>query len=96
MMYLLDNGSTINAVTPELVKVCSLDICPLSDLVDGTLSINSFDRLFSQPLGYIIIRAQVEGVQGYDEDKWPWAFQIQLIFYPGCWSFWAHWPSTES
>ena len=30
---------------------------------------NSFGGLFSWPLGYIIIRVQVEGVRGYDEDQ---------------------------
>ena len=59
---LLDSGSTINAVTPEFVKACSLDMGPLSNLVGGTLNINGFEGLFSQPLGYIIIRVQVEGV----------------------------------
>ena len=39
---LLDSGSTINAVTPEFVKAHSLDVGPLSDLVDSTLKINGF------------------------------------------------------
>ena len=59
---LLDSGSTINAVTPEFIEVHSLDVGPLSDLADGTLGINGFGGVFSQPLGYIIIRVQVEGV----------------------------------
>ena len=42
---------------------------PLSDLVDGTLKINEFGGLFSQPLVYVIIRVQVEGVRGYDKDQ---------------------------
>ena len=67
---LLDSGSTINAVTPEFVDVCSLDVGPLSDLSDGTLGINGFSgRVFSWPLGYIIIRVQVEGVWGYNKDQ---------------------------
>ena len=37
---LLDSGSTINTVTPEFVNACSLDVGPLSELVDGTLKIN--------------------------------------------------------
>ena len=44
---LLDSGSTINAVTPEFVKALSLDVGPLSDLVDVTLKINGFGGLFS-------------------------------------------------
>ena len=66
---LLDSGSTINAVTPEFVEVCLLDIGPLSNLSDSTLGINGFRGVFSWPLGYIIIRVQVEGVQGYSEDQ---------------------------
>ena len=66
---LLDSSSTINAVTLEFIEACSLDVSPLSDLVDGMLGINGFGGLFAQPLGYIIIRVQVEGVQGYDKDQ---------------------------
>ena len=61
---LLDSGSTINAVTPEFVKAHSLDVGPFSNLVDGTLKINGFGGLFSQPFGYVIVRVQVEGLKG--------------------------------
>ena len=66
---LLDSGSTINAVTPEFIWVCSLDIGLLSDLLDSTLSMNGFGGVYIQPLGYAIIRIQAEGVRGYDEDQ---------------------------
>ena len=66
---LLDSGSTINAVTLEFVKAHSLDVGPLSDLVDGTLKINGSGGLYFWPLGYVIIRVQVEGVKDYDEDQ---------------------------
>ena len=36
---------------------------------DGTLGIYWFGRVFCWPLGYIIIRVQVEGVLGYNEDQ---------------------------
>ena len=62
-------GSKINAVTPEFVKAHSLDVSPLSDLVNGTVRVNGFGRLFSQPQSYIVIQAQVEGVQGYNKDQ---------------------------
>ena len=66
---LLDSGSTINVMTLEFVKAHSLDMGSLSDLVDGTLKINEFGALFSQPLAYDIIRVQVEWVKGYNEDQ---------------------------
>ena len=56
-------------MTPEFVEACSLDSSPLSNLVDGTMSVDGFCRLFSQSLVYIIMRVQVEGVWGYDEDQ---------------------------
>ena len=40
----------------------------LSNLVDGTLKINELGGSFSWPLGYVIVRHQVEGVKGYDKD----------------------------
>ena len=66
---LLDSGSTINAVTPDFVDAHFLDVGPLSDLSDGTLGINGFSGVFFWPLDYIIIRVQVEGVWGYNEDQ---------------------------
>ena len=66
---LLNSGSTINSVTPEFVDVHSLDVGPLGNLSNGALGINGFGGVFSWPLGYIIIRVQVEGIWGYDEDQ---------------------------
>ena len=66
---LLDSGSTINSVTPESVWVCSLDIGPLSDLSVCTLGKNGFRGVYTRQLGYVIIRVQVEGARGYDEDQ---------------------------
>ena len=66
---LLDGCSTINAVTPEFVEVCSLDVGPLSDLANGTPGINGFGGVFSQPLAYIIRRVLAEGVWDYNKDQ---------------------------
>ena len=44
-------------------------LVPLSNLSDGILGINGLEGVFSWPLGDVIIRAQVEGVWGYDEDQ---------------------------
>ena len=65
----MDSGSTINSVTPEFIWVHSLDIVPLSDLSVGTLGVNGFGGIYTQPLGYVIIRFQMEGVRGYDKDQ---------------------------
>ena len=44
---LLNSGSTINALAPKFIEAHSLDISPLSDLVNDMLGINSFGGLFS-------------------------------------------------
>ena len=64
-----------------------MDIGPLSDLVSGMLGINDFGGLFSIPLGYVIIRVQVEGVQSYNED------QVALVI-PDSTSFGSQVPIT--
>ena len=66
---LLHNSSTINVVTLEFVKACSLNMGSLSNLIDSTLKINEFGGLFSQPLGYGIIRDKLKRVKGYDKDQ---------------------------
>ena len=80
---LLHFGSTVNAVTPEFVEAHSLDVGLLRDLVNGTVSMNGFGGLFSWPLGYAIIRVQVEGVRGYDEDQVAFIFPDHRVWFPG-------------
>ena len=77
---LLESGLTINVVTTEFIKICCLDVGPLSDLADGTPGINGFGGVFSQPLGYIIIRVQVEGVWGYIEDQVALIIPDSIVF----------------
>ena len=44
-------------------------LVPLNDLSKGSLGVNGLGGVFPWPLGYIIIRVQVEGVWGYEEDQ---------------------------
>ena len=57
-----------------------MDVIPFSDLTDGTMGINGFKGVFSWPLGYIIIRVQVEGYQGYNEDQLALAIPDSTVF----------------
>ena len=57
-----------------------MDIGPLSDLTSGTLGINGFGEVLSQPLGCVIIMVQVEGVLGYDEDQVPLVIPDSTVF----------------
>ena len=68
-MALLDNGCQVNTVTPEFVEAHTLHKGPMSDLVKGRVSMVGLDGMLSHPLGYIIIRDQIDGVGGYNEDQ---------------------------
>ena len=63
-----DNGSTIMQ-WPRVSQAHSLHVGPLSNWLMVLLNVNGFGRLSSQLLGYIIMRVQVEGVLGYNEDQ---------------------------
>ena len=84
-MALLNNSVQINTITPDFVKSCSLEVGPLSDLVCRWVSCVALGNALTQPVGYIVIQIQVDGVQGYDED------QIALVI-PGLSNFVAQVP----
>ena len=89
-------ASTINAVTQEFIQICSLDYGPLSDLADGKMGINGFAGLFSQHLGYVIIRVQIEGVRGYDKDHVALVIPDSTTFDPEGQLLLVHQPFIES
>ena len=68
-MTLLDNGVQINMITPSFVEEHSLNVGPLTDLVGRWVTCVGLGNALTQPLGYIIVWIQVDGVQGYDEDQ---------------------------
>ena len=67
-MVLIDNGMQINTITPDFVDNHSFEVGPLSDLVGGWVICVGLGNTLTQPLGYVIMWVQVDGVQGYDED----------------------------
>ena len=68
-MALLDNGIQINTITPNCVESYSLEVEPLSDLVGRQVTCVGLGNVLTQPVGYIVIQIQVDGLQGYDEDQ---------------------------
>ena len=68
-MALLDNGTQINAITPSYVKSHSLEVGLITDLIGRCVTCIDLGNAYTQPLGYIIIQVQVEGVQGYIKDQ---------------------------
>ena len=68
-MTLLDNGTQINTITPSYVKNHSLEIGLITDLIGRHVACIGLGNAYTQPLGYVILQVQVEGVQGYDKDQ---------------------------
>ena len=68
-MALLDNDEQINTITPKYVSDHSLQMEPITDLLGARVTCVGLGNGYTRPLAYIVIRVQVDGVQGYDEDQ---------------------------
>ena len=68
-MALLDNGAQVNTVTPRYVKECSLLVGLITDLMGAKVACIGLGNAYTRPLGYVIIRVQVDRVWGYDKDQ---------------------------
>ena len=68
-MALLDNGAQINTIMPGFVENWSLEVGPLLDLVGAQVTCVGLGNALTQPMGYVVIWVQVDGVQGHDEDQ---------------------------
>ena len=68
-MAVLDIREQINTVTPKYVSDHSLQMGSITDLLGIKVTCVGLGNAYTRPLGYIIIWAQVDRVQGYDEDK---------------------------
>ena len=68
-MALLDNGAQVNTIMPRYVNEHSLQVGPITDLMGSKVACVGLGNAYTQPLGYVLIRDQVDGVWGYDEDQ---------------------------
>ena len=68
-MALLDNGVQVNTIMLRYVQEHSLPVGPITDLMDSKVSCVGLDNSYTRLLGYVIVRVQVDGVWGYDEDQ---------------------------
>ena len=68
-MALLDNGVQVNTITLRYVKEHSLPVGPITNLMGSKVTCIGLGNAYTRPLGYIVIRVQVDRVQGYDEDQ---------------------------
>ena len=65
----LHNGIQINTITPNYMKNHSLEMGPITGLISTRVTCVGLGKTYTQPLGYVIVWVQVDGVQGYDEDQ---------------------------
>ena len=68
-MALLDNGAQVNTIMPRYVNEHSLQVGPITDLMGSKATCVGLGNAYTQPLGYVVIGVQVDGVWGYDEDQ---------------------------
>ena len=68
-MALLDNGEQVNTIMPRYVKEHSLPVGPITNLMGSKVTCVGLGNAYTRLLGYVVIRVQVDGVQGYDEDQ---------------------------
>ena len=65
---LVDSGSQVNTIMPTLVQQCGFPVLPLDDLVDYLVNLMGLGGMHTSPLKFVILRVQVRGIAGYDED----------------------------
>ena len=68
-MALLDNGVQVNTITLRYVKEHSPQVGPITDLMGSKVTCIGLGNAYTRLLGYVVIKVQVDGVWGYDEDQ---------------------------
>ena len=69
MLVLLDMGANVNMITPECVVALGLQMGPLMDLHEGGITIEQPFNYEGRLIGYVIMRVQIDGISGYNEDQ---------------------------
>ena len=68
-MALLDNGAQVNTITLRYVNEHSLQVGLITDLMGSKVTCMGLGNAYTRPLGYVVIKIQVDGVWGYNEDQ---------------------------
>ena len=69
MLVLLDMEANVNMITLECVVVLGLQMGPLTDLWEEAITINQPFNYEGRPIGYVIIRVQINVISSYNEDQ---------------------------
>ena len=68
-MALLDNSAQVNTIMPRYMSEHSLQVRPITDLMDSKVTCMGLGNAYTRPLGYMVISVQMDGVQSYNEDQ---------------------------
>ena len=63
-MALLDNGAQINTIKPKYISDHSLQLGLITNLIGVKVTCMGLGNAYTRPLGYIIIRVQVDKSSG--------------------------------
>ena len=69
MLVLSDVGVNVNMITPECVVAPGFQTGPLTDLWKGGTTIDQPFSYEGRPIGYVIMRVQIDGISSYDKDQ---------------------------
>ena len=69
MLVLLDMGANVNMITPECVAALGLQVGPLTDLCEGDITVDQPFNYEGWPIGYVVMRVQINRISSYDEDQ---------------------------
>ena len=87
-MALLDNGVQVNTIMPRYVQEHSLPVGPMTDLIDSKVACVGLGNSYTRLLSYAIVRVQVDGVWGYNEDQIALIIPDPSHFAKECPSYW--------
>ena len=65
---LANSGSQVNTVMPGYIHQHEFSVLLLHDLVDHPLNLVGLGGMRTHPLGFVILRVQVNEITSYDED----------------------------
>ena len=68
-MAILDNDAQVKTIIPRYISNHSLQVGPSTDLMVSKVACMGLGNAYTRPLGYVMIWAQVDRVQGYNEDQ---------------------------
>ena len=69
MPVLLDMGANVNMNTPQCMVALGLQMGPLMDLWEEGITIDQPFNYEGRPIGYVIIRVQIDEISSYNEDQ---------------------------